>query len=377
METPREDSGADKDRPELDYDKVLDHIGQFGPFQRRIFLWLSFISAAAGLAVVAFAFIGFEPNYRCRVAHCDNSTPSYFSEDTGRLPSWLANSSIPLSQRCVVPTSSERSCDDSSVVYYDGASGPQCGVYDLIFDQTISRFSLVQEFGFVCERATLRSFYNAIYMLGMLLGSYVFGWISDKHGRMKALLIAVMTVSLSGFFGAFCGGRWGQLGYGLMRVLTGMGGIGCFMVSFVLVVEHVGARFTSLIGVAIEIPFALGQGVLGLEAYFVRDWRVLQILAHLPLLGLAGLYFIVPESVRWLLANGKGAEAKEIIQEAARTNKVSIPDFIMDRVDMEATKQEKKVAVTKSASLTDVFRHRVICLRTLNMCYQVTPMIRA
>ena len=58
METPREDSGADKDRPELDYDKVLDHIGQFGPFQRRIFLWLSFISAAAGLAVVAFAFIG-------------------------------------------------------------------------------------------------------------------------------------------------------------------------------------------------------------------------------------------------------------------------------------------------------------------------------
>ena len=53
---------------------------------------------------------------------------------------------------------------------------------------------------FLC-RATLRSFYNAIYMLGMLLGSYVFGWISDKHGRMKALLIAVMTVSLSGFFG--------------------------------------------------------------------------------------------------------------------------------------------------------------------------------
>ena len=58
METPREDS-SDKDRPEeLDYDKVLDHIGQFGPFQRKIFLWLSFISAAAGLAVVAFAFIG-------------------------------------------------------------------------------------------------------------------------------------------------------------------------------------------------------------------------------------------------------------------------------------------------------------------------------
>ena len=48
---------------------------------------------------------GFEPNYRCRVAHCDNHTSSYFSEDTGRLPSFLANSSIPLSHRCAVPAS--------------------------------------------------------------------------------------------------------------------------------------------------------------------------------------------------------------------------------------------------------------------------------
>ena len=85
----------------------------------------------------------------------------------------------------------------------------------------------------------------------------------------------------------------------------------------------------------------------------------------------------MPESVRWLLANGKGAEAKEIIQEAARTNKVPIPDYVMNLVDIEATKQEKAVAVAKSASLADVFRSRVICVRTLNMCYQVTADIGA
>ena len=58
METPREDIGDKGTLETLDYDKVLDHIGQFGAFQRKIFLWLSFISAAAGLAVVAFAFTG-------------------------------------------------------------------------------------------------------------------------------------------------------------------------------------------------------------------------------------------------------------------------------------------------------------------------------
>ena len=76
------------------------------------------------------------------------------------------------------------------------------------------------------------------------------------------------------------------------------------MVCFVLAVEHVGHKvgwffiknnagfyilffqFTMLIGIAIEIPFALGEALLGLEAYFIRDWKTLQIVAYLPLLGM-------------------------------------------------------------------------------------------
>lgn len=30
--------------------------------------------------------------------------------------------------------------------------------------------------------------------------------------------------------------------YGVLRFLTGMGGVGCFLVAFVLVVEHVGYK---------------------------------------------------------------------------------------------------------------------------------------
>ena len=65
-----------------------------------------------------------------------------------------------------------------------------------------------------------------------------------------------------------------------------MGGIGSFVVAFVLLVEHVGRKvcfgfyqyvsrpnfvqFTTLVGIAIEIPFALGEAFLGLEAFFIR-----------------------------------------------------------------------------------------------------------
>ena len=57
----------------LDYDEVLNYIGQFGTFQvihiflslflhflcqKRIFFWLWLVSAGGGLAVMVFAFAG-------------------------------------------------------------------------------------------------------------------------------------------------------------------------------------------------------------------------------------------------------------------------------------------------------------------------------
>ena len=74
-------------------------------------------------------------------------------------------------------------------------------------------------------------------------------------------------------------------GYAISRFMSGMGGIGGFVTAFVLAVEHAGSRFTMLIGVAIMIPFAMGEASLGLAAYLVRDWKLLQIITHLPLLG--------------------------------------------------------------------------------------------
>ena len=68
--------------------------------------YLIFMAVLGNINRAISNIAGFEPNYRCRVAQCDNSTASYFSEDTGRLPSFLANTSIPLGQRCVVPVTS-------------------------------------------------------------------------------------------------------------------------------------------------------------------------------------------------------------------------------------------------------------------------------
>ena len=164
-------------------------------------------------------------------------------------------------------------------------------------------------------------------MLGMLFGSFGIGMFSDRYGRMNALMLSIALVSCSGFLGAFMNDMHG---FGFFRFLTGIGGIGCFMVTFVICVEYVGSKYTMLTGIAIEIPFALGEFVLGFEAYFIRDWFTLQIVAYAPLALLFGLWFLVPESPRWLLAKGKVEEAKMIVTKGAAINKTTIPSDLFE-----------------------------------------------
>jgi hypothetical protein len=97
-----------------------------------------------------------------------------------------------------------------------------CDRTDLVFDKSVVLTTLVQKYGFTCESEYLKQIYGALYMLGMLFGSFIVGAISDRYGRMKALMLGVILVSASGFFGAFMPT---EHGFGLFRFITGIGGI--------------------------------------------------------------------------------------------------------------------------------------------------------
>ena len=105
--------------------------------------------------------------------------------------------------------------------------------------------------------------------------------------------------------------------------------------AFVLSVESVGQKFAAFIGLALGIPFAIGELILGLEAFFIRDWRTLQLFVHIPVLGLVLLWFVLPESPRWLMAAGKTRAAEKILAQAAKMNKKSIPETMRPVSDNE------------------------------------------
>ena len=102
--------------------------------------------------------------------------------------------------------------------------------------------------------------------------------------------------------------------------------MGTFLVPYSLSVELVGSKYKTLVGCLIQIPFAIGESIVGLVAMAFQDgeWWLYQIAISAPLLGILVLYFIVPESPRWLIAKGRYKDAKNVIERAAKVNKVTI-----------------------------------------------------
>ena len=94
------------------------------------------------------------------------------------------------------------------------------------------------------------------------------------------------------------------------------------MIPFGLSVELVGNKRKTLVGNMIQTPFAIGEAILGLMAIGIRNWKTLQISCSVPIFSLLLLYFVLPESPRWLIATGRYEEAKKTIEKAARWNKV-------------------------------------------------------
>lgn len=197
----------------------------------------------------------------------------------------------------------------------------KCSHDNLIFDSEVVTSSIVTEYGLTCDKKFIKNVIGAVYMVGLMVGSLGFGLLADKIGRMKALMVGLCLTSISGSLGAFMPD---VISFGIMRFLSGVGAKGLFMIAFVLCVEFTGPKYSAYLGIAIEIPFALGEMVLGLQAYFVRDWMQLQLVAYAPIILACLLYFVIPESPRWLLASGKMDEAKQIAIKGGDSNGIKV-----------------------------------------------------
>jgi len=356
----------------VDYDLLLEDIGQLGPWQWKLLVLLCFPSAMSAMAVFMYDFTAFVPKHRCFVPLYDNVTSAYEESYVNFTIPWdekLEGYSQCEMYSAVVIGSKE--CERES---FPTNPKVQSSCQDWVFDHTLIKSSAVEDFEMVCEGNTWKKgFTQTFYMIGMLVGSFGFGWLSDFGGRKSTLMLGLVILAIGGSIPYLINPNPANY-YVLVisRFISGLGHVGTFMMSFSLALEYVGPEYRTLFGILIETPFAIGGLIVGLVSWAgFRDWQFLSLVLSVPnIILLLPCWWLLPESPRWLIAKNKMEHLMKVLQNAADTNKTVLPDLI------ESSPSQKSPA--PKASLRDLFSPTTILVRSsvmfvnwfvVTMCY--------
>nr|KAG5698235.1 hypothetical protein BaRGS_024042 [Batillaria attramentaria] len=168
----------------------------------------------------------------------------------------------------------------------------------------------------------LRPNSNMFAELGTLVGVFVCGFIADRFGRKITFYIAGLALMCGGFGIAF---TYSLLTLNICRFLLGVARMAVWTNSLIIGLEIVGPSRRTFAGLFIDFLWCGGEFLLLLLAYFIRDWRWLEIALSVPAVGLLFYWKLIPESPRWLASRGRDDEAMKVLERIAKSNNTQLP----------------------------------------------------
>ncbi|XP_062531461.1 solute carrier family 22 member 1 [Bombyx mori] len=316
---------------------------------------VSYSGTRSGLGVcvqVLGGLISATSHYGCRIAECGEvSKTSIF------VPQWLPNA-IPQSESgfasCerFAPTGVNGSTDFCpSNLFFDDVV--ECEAFVYARDN-----SVVYDFDLGCDE-WMRALAGTLNSIGTLLVLPVTGYISDRFGRRIALIISIFNLSLFGLIRAFSINYPMYLAFQLIQTSLGAG---TFSSAYIFAAEFVGPKYRVLTSATCTAMYSVGQVTLGSIAWLVQPWRTLIMVLHIPCFFTVSYYWILSESVRWLLSKQRFDDAKIVLERVAKTNKKVISESSMNGLLTPPAppedEKEKKEGLFKT-----VFKSRILLRR--------------
>jgi MFS family permease len=153
---------------------------------------------------------------------------------------------------------------------------------------------------------------NAAFLVGAALGGWLFGWLGDRLGRVRAMALSILTYAV---FTGMCGLAQDRYQLIALRFVAALGMGGEWALGVALVMESWGARarplLAGLIGAAANLGFFLtGPLVMAVQAFGVSvadgGWRLVLGICAFPAALTFLLLAFVPESEKWQQAARSG-----------------------------------------------------------------------
>ncbi|CAL7952036.1 unnamed protein product [Xylocopa violacea] len=328
------------------YDDVILRMGEFGRYQRRIYLLLCLPTISCAFHKIAGVFLSAKMNARCLLPYEDPENTTYI------LPPQVMNASYPWDPKqqewlqCYrrdIPNVNETAINSAQEYR-------PCEAY--VYDRSKYKSTTSSEWNLVCDKAWLRATGDSLFMVGVMLGSMIFGGLSDKFGRRPIFFLSLVIQLVGGILVAVSPEF---ISYVIFRLIVGSTTSGVFLVAYVIALEMVGPRKRLVAGVGCQLFFTTGYILTAAFAYFITDWRMLQVAITIPSVAFLLYWWFIPESARWLLTKGRVQEAKDLLQRASLENGVEMPSEALDT--LLNNNSEDSVPDYKKPSLFDLFRY--------------------
>jgi SP family sugar porter-like MFS transporter len=186
---------------------------------------------------------------------------------------------------------------------------------------------------FGLDTPRLKGWGTSSALVGCLVGAMISGMLSDRFGRKRLLLAAGSLFSLSAVGTGFA---WDFTSYTVFRIIGGVGIGLASNLSPMYIAEispaRLRGRFVSINQLTIVIGVLLAQTVNWLISFYDQQlpdnattgmileswngqygWRWMFGAEAVPALAFFLLMFLVPESPRWLVKNGRDQEAEGVL----------------------------------------------------------------
>ncbi|XP_054013938.1 organic cation transporter protein-like isoform X2 [Hylaeus anthracinus] len=338
----REPSGKDVDR--------------FGYYQMITFAIISlplFLSAGFTLAYV---FTAGGVKYRCLVSECEDPANTTF--DTP----WAVDSVPDISEmsKCIRYVVKNHSGECTNLSF--GNETRQCDSW--VYDPTEN--TILSEWGLTCDANRWKlTLVGTINNVGQFVGLIFAGYVSDRYGRRTILTLTTFLSGISGLVHSFSVNYWMFLAFEFIDATVAAG---IYSAGFILGMEMVGVKGRVLASTIICCMFAVGEMLLGLIAMWMRSWRLVLRMVYGPALLAILMPFLIPESVRWLLANGKHEQVEVIYRKMARINGLQVSEESIKKFkELNAIKTDKaeELAGEKKSPILQVLSSSVMMTRLM------------
>uniref|UniRef100_A0A671QFY8 Solute carrier family 22 member 4-like n=2 Tax=Sinocyclocheilus TaxID=75365 RepID=A0A671QFY8_9TELE len=316
-----------------DYDDITDFLGTWGPFQLTVFFALAASILPNGFVGLYIVFLGDTPSHECLIPEEYNISDMWRE---AAIPvvmqdGVLKRSSCSRYKMETVRNFSALNYTPNVEVNVSEIEVESC-VNGWNYSKEVYESTTVAEWDLICENEYKGPLTSSIYFFGVLVGTFLSGQMSDRYGR-RPVLFAMMAMQTVTILIQMFSPSWEI--FTAIYFFVGFSGFSNYVVA---------VKFSVFGSLGIFMGSGIGQMFFPLAAYFIRSWRWLVLTNALTGLLYLPLWWFIPESPRWLLSQGRIAEAEAILRRAAKQNKLTTPEviFTASEVTLPSKMREKK-----------------------------------